>query len=139
MILASVAFLVCILYRSSKPQNWLKFCFSRQCFTYDTIQITNDISISYSQSKLTIFEISKFRFKNTNSFYLLLLLLLGDITLNPGPFTYPEIFKQKGWRAFSNTGLHLIPLNINILVPKREELRDIAERTKAAVIVISEM
>ena len=39
------------------------------------------------QSKLTIFEISKFRFKNDNSFYFLLLQLLGDISLNLGPFT----------------------------------------------------
>ena len=42
------------------------------------------------------------------------------------------------WRAFSNRGLHLSHSNINGLLPKIDELRDIAKRTKAAVIGISE-
>ena len=68
----------------------------------------------------------------------MLLLLSGDISLNPGPFSNPQLFKEEEWRAFSNRGLHLIHLNINSLLPKIDELRDIAKRTKAAVIGISE-
>ena len=40
IILASIAFLVCILYRFSKPQNRLKSCFTCQFVTHDTIEIT---------------------------------------------------------------------------------------------------
>ena len=47
------------------------------------------------------------------------------------------MFKQEEWQAFSNTGLHLIHLNIDSLLPKIDELRDIAKRAKAAVIGIS--
>ena len=47
------------------------------------------------------------------------------------------MFKEE-WRAFSNRRLHLIHLNINILLPKIDELRDIAKRTKPAVIGMSE-
>ena len=68
----------------------------------------------------------------------MLFLLSGDISLNPGPFSNPQLFKEEEWRAFSNRGLHLIHLNINSLLPKIDELRDIAKRTKAAVIGISE-
>ena len=68
----------------------------------------------------------------------MLLLLLGDISLNPGPFSNPQLFKEENWRAFSNRGLHLIHLNINSLLPKIDKLRDIAKRTKAAVIGISQ-
>ena len=56
-----------------------------------------------------------------------------------GPFSNSQLFKQEEWRAFSNRGLYLIHLNINSLLPKIDELRDIAKRTKAAVIGISEV
>ena len=118
IILTSIAFLVCILYRFSKPQNRLKSCLTCQFFTHDTIEITNEVKTSYFQSELSFFAISKFRSKNDNSFYPLLLLLSGDISLNPGPFSNPQLFKQEEWQAFSKRGLHLIHLNINGLLPK---------------------
>ena len=48
------------------------------------------------------------------------------------------MFKEEEWRAFSNRGLHLICLNINSLLPKIDELGDVAERAKVDVIGISE-
>ena len=63
---------------------------------------------------------------------------LGDISLNPEPLNNPQLFKQEEWQTFSNRGLHLIHLNINSLLPKIDELRDIAKRIKATVIGISE-
>ena len=48
------------------------------------------------------------------------------------------MFKEEKWRAFSNSGLYQIHLNINSLLPKIDRLRNIAKRTKAAVIGISE-
>ena len=68
----------------------------------------------------------------------MLLLLSGDIGLNPGPFSNRQLFKEEEWRAFSNRGLHLIHLNINSLLPKIDKLRDIVKRTKATMIGISE-
>ena len=127
-----------ILYRFSKPQNRLKSFFNCRFFTHDTIEITNEVNTSYFQSELSFFPISKLRFKNDNSFYLLLLLLSGDISLDPGPFSNSQLFKQEEWQHFSNRGLHLIHLNINSLLPKIDELRYIAKKTKAAVIGILE-
>ena len=89
--LASVTFLMCILYRSSKLQHRLNFCFTCQFFTKDTVEITNEIDTSYFQNELNIFAISKFRFKNND---------VGngndDINLNLGPFNNPQMFKQEG-------------------------------------------
>ena len=68
IFLTSIVFLVCICYRFSKPHNRLKLCFTCQVFIHDTIKITNEVNTSHSQSELRIFAISKFRFKNNNSF-----------------------------------------------------------------------
>ena len=138
IILTSITFVVWILYRFSKPQNRLESCFTYHFFTLNTVEITNEVNTSYFQSELSFFAISKFRFKNDNSFYPLLLLLLGNINLNPGHVSKPQLFKQEGWRAFSNRGLYLIFLNINSLLPKIDKLRDKGKRTKANVIGISD-
>ena len=116
----------------------MKSCFTCQFFTDDTIEITNEANTSHSQSELSIFAISKFRFKNDNSFCPLLLLLSGDISLNPGSLSNPQLSEQEEWRAFTNRGLHLIHLNVSSLLPKMNELRDITKRTKAVVISILE-
>ena len=121
IILTGIAFLVFIIYRFSKPHNKLKSCLTFQFFTHGTIEITNKVNTSHSQSQLSIFAISKFRFQNENSFCPLLLLLSGDTSLNPGHFSNPQLFKEEEWRAFSNRGLHLIHLNINSLLPKIDE------------------
>ena len=42
------------------------------------------------------------------------------------------------WKAFSKRGLHLIHLNINSLLSKIDELREIAKKTRATVIGITE-
>ena len=81
-----IAFLVCIIYRVWKPHSKLKSCFTCQFFTHDTIEITNEVNTLHFQGKLNIFAISKFRFKDDNSFWPLLMLLWHDISLNPGHF-----------------------------------------------------
>ena len=63
---------------------------------------------------------------------------MGDISLKPRPFSNPQLFKQVEWKASRNRGLHLVHLSINSLLPKIDELRYIAKRTKATVIGISE-
>ena len=42
------------------------------------------------------------------------------------------------WKAFNERGLHLIHLNINSLLSKIDELREIARKTRATVISITE-
>ena len=73
-----------------------------------------------------------------NSFFHLLILLSGDIILNPGPNHQHKLQCLNKWNIFKSRGLHFIHLNINNLLPKIEELRIIAKSTNAAIIGISD-
>ena len=73
-----------------------------------------------------------------NSYFLLLILLSGDISLNPGPNHQHKPQCLNEWNIFKSRGLHFIHLNINSLLTKIEELRIIAKPTNAAIIGISE-
>ena len=42
------------------------------------------------------------------------------------------------WKAFNKRGLHLIHLNINSLLSKIDELQELARKTRATVIGITE-
>ena len=68
----------------------------------------------------------------------MLLLLSGDISLNPGPFYNNQSLDSYEWDVFRSKRIHLIHLNVNSLFPKIDEIRYIAERTKATVIGITE-
>ena len=65
------------------------------------------------------------------------LLLSGDINLNPWLVARNQLNDPK-FEAFNNKGLHLIYLNVNSLLPKIGELRNIAKCSNAAVIGITE-
>ena len=65
---------------------------------------------------------------------MLILLLSGDINLNPGPTQI-----SRSWSIFKKRGLHfIVHLNINSLPYKIEELRQIAKDTNSVVIGLSE-
>ena len=65
------------------------------------------------------------------------LLLSGDINLNPGPVARHQLSDPK-FEIFNNKGLHLIHLHVNSLLPKIDELRNIAKCSNAPVIGITE-
>ena len=73
-----------------------------------------------------------------NSYFHLLILLSGDISLNPGPNHQHKLQCLNEWNIFKSRGLHFIHLNINSLLTKIEELRITAKSTNAAIIGISE-
>ena len=67
----------------------------------------------------------------------MVLILSGDIELNPGPVDKNQI-KKEDFEVFNNKGLHFMHLNINSLLNKIDELRYIARSSNAAVIGITE-
>ena len=77
------------------------------------------------------------RNKNNHLYLKMLLILSGDINLNPGPVNIHQI-KDHKFEVFTRKGLHFIHLNINSLLPKIDELRHIAKNSNTAVIGISE-
>ena len=105
-------------------------------FTTESIKITNEINSIKNQAILTITAITKMKYKNHSSFFKFVILLSGDVNLNPGPQNNSQ--QENKWENFRKRGLHFIHLNVNSILPKIEELRSIAQNTKAAVIGISE-
>ena len=65
----------------------------------------------------------------------MILMLSGNIELNPGPVNRNQI-KKKDFEVFNNKELHFMQLNINGLLKKIEELRYIARSSSATVIGI---
>ena len=65
------------------------------------------------------------------------LILSGDINLNPGPAARYQLNDPK-FEAFNNKRFHLIYLNVNSLLPKIDELCNIAKCSNVVVIGITE-
>ena len=87
---------------------------------------------------LMLFVLSKIKCRNKASVFKLLLLLLGDISLNLALSHMNQHLSNNKWDIFKAQGLHFIYININSLLPKIEELHFIACLPNAAVIWISE-
>ena len=68
----------------------------------------------------------------------MLLLLSGDISLNPSPVHQDTLQCSNEWKIFKKRSLHFIHLNINSLLSKIEELGYIAKSTDADIIGICE-
>ena len=84
-----------------------------------------------------LFTISKMKSKYNRLYLKMILILSGDIGLNPGPVKRHQI-KKEDFEVFNNKGLHFIHININSLLNKIDELRYFASSCNAAVIGITE-
>ena len=71
---------------------------------------------------------------NLNIFYQILLLLCGDISLNPGPCQM-QFIDGKTWEPRS---LHFCHLNVSSLLSKIAELREITNSIRPAAFGITE-
>ena len=117
-------------------QEAIRSCSRYEFFTSDFIDTCEDIQSLITQLTIDHYSISKLKYQKLNSFSHLLLLLSGDISLNPGPVHQDKLPCSNEWNVFKKRGLHFIHLNINSLLSKIEELRYIAKSTDAAVIGI---
>ena len=85
-----------------------------------------------------LFCFSKLRFRNNQNYFRLLLLLSGNISLNPGPINSSQQYNNDQRAVFKKRGLYFVHININSLLPKIDELQYIAKLSEPAVIGISE-
>ena len=83
-----------------------------------------------------LFTVYHSKCKNHAKYLILILLLPGDISLNPGPPHNSQI-EGLSWNVFDKKGLHFLHINVNSLSPKIEEIRFIAKKCKATVIGIT--
>ena len=113
----------------------LKISPTNEFFTIEVLHITNKINEFSTNTHLKL-TISKMKCKN-NHLYLKMTLLLSGDNLNPGPVARHQL-KDPKFEAFNNKGLHLMHLNINSLLAKIDELRNITKCSNAAVTGITE-
>ena len=108
-----------------------------QFFTPEYIRACDELDNVRLNDQFKVFTISNAKQINNKSFYRILLLLSGDIGLNPGYKNKLQPLGSNGWNVLKLKQLHLIHLNINSLLPKIDKLRYIANSSKSVVIVIS--
>ena len=113
-------------------------CNQIQFFTPEYIRVFDALDNFCFNYQFKIFTISNMNRLNNKSFYRILLLLSGDISLNPGSKSNLQLLDSSEWNVFKSKGLHLIHLNIDSLLPKIDELQYKANSSNAAAIGISE-
>ena len=138
----------------------------RRCLTYSTFCTFEQIEKNILQKRLShdgsTIRLSKVHLNKYGSYFKFILLLSGDINLNPGPTTPKRndilwellpfhncsfstermdyqldplsVVSNDAWNIFQKRGMHFIHLNINSILPKIDEIRYIAKLTNATVI-----
>ena len=134
-------FLKCMTFLFLKKKNSSDFfndvrtCTRSEFFASEFMNICYDFQFLVTQMNSAFYSVSKLEYRNLNSYFHLLILLSGDISLNPGSNHQHKLQCLNEWNIFKSRGLHFIHLNINSLLPKIEKLRIIAKSTNAAIIV----
>ena len=107
---------------SSFPGNTLKNISTSEFFTYESIKASNFASMVCFNRELNLFCFSNLRYRNNKTYFRLLLLLSGDISLNPGPINGSQQHNYDQWAVFKKRGLCFVHINTNSLLPKIDEL-----------------
>ena len=108
---------------SSILENTLKNVTVSEFFTYESIKACGFANMLRFNRELNLFCFSKLRYRNNKTYFRLLLLLSGDISLNPGPINGSQQYNNDQWAVFKKRGLHFVHINISSLLPKTDELQ----------------
>ena len=116
----------------------VKACDQIQSFKPEYIRVCDAFDNFHFNYQLKIFTNSCIKWLNNKSFYRILLPLLGDTSLNPGPKNNLQPFDSYEWNVSKLKGLQLIHLNINSFLRKTDGLQYIANSSNAAITGISD-
>ena len=100
----------------------IRSCGKHEFSILDYINTCENILSLGTQLNINRFSISKLKYNSWNSFSQLLLLLPGDINLNPVPIHQRTLPCLNQWNVFKKKGLHFIHLNIKHILSKIDEL-----------------
>ena len=85
ILIVSVMLFIHKYIKTPDHNETIRSCSKYEFFTFDYIDTCENIWSLGAQLTINHFSISKLKYKNLNSFPQLLLLLSGDLSLNPGP------------------------------------------------------
>ena len=138
-------FLIVILLLKFKTEDGFPFSFTslQNCSTNEFFNVETITSHHYVQNitlhqNLVCLAITNLKYKDYNNFYQFVLLLSGDVSLNPGRLQISPTVNFNIWEPLNKKGLHFLHVNISSLLPKIDELKCIARKTKATIIGITE-
>ena len=116
----------------------LKKCSTNEFFNLETITSCHYIQHITLHQNLVCLAVTNLKYKDYNNFYQFLLLLSGDVSLNPGPVQISLAVNINICEPLNKKGLHFLHININSLLTKIDELKCMANETNAAIIGITE-
>ena len=116
-----IAFLCLYLFTGSSSP-WCTFISLKACnqihfFTLDFIYICDELVGFHSRLSCKFYTFSQFKRINNKSFHRILLILLGGISLNPGPTYNSQSSCWNELNIFEAKWIHLIHLNVDSLLP----------------------
>ena len=102
-------------------------------FTSEVIAAQEKLCVSSLDAEMKLLSLGEMVINSKNKFWILRLLLLlsGDINLNPGP-------QNIDWRVFEKRGFHMSHINVNSLISKIVKIRETLRITKVSVLGITE-
>ena len=95
----------------------LKVCNWSQFFTLETLEKIQSIHASRLRKTFALLAVSKVRYKYNSSFFELLLLLSGDLSLNSAPFQNHQSIDNNKRDVSKTSGVNFIHINVNSLLP----------------------
>ena len=113
---------------SSDFFNDVRTCTRSEFSACEFMNICDDFQFSVTRMNSTFYSVSKLKYRDLNSYFHLLILLSGDISLNLGPTHQHKLQCLNKWNIFKSRGFRFIHLNINNLLPKIKEPRIIMPR-----------
>ena len=116
----------------------LQRCLKNDFFNLETLTPCRHIQHIKLHKNFVFLTVANLKHKNFTNFYKFFFLLSGDVSLNPGPTQrFPDI-SSTIWKLLNKKGLHFLQININSLLLKKDEIRCIISKTKAAIIGVTE-
>ena len=113
----------------------IRLCTTKEFFLIELIKICDDLNNENQYRCLQLSCLNQIKCHKNHFLNLKLILLLsGDISLNPEPIQDSHL--KENLKTFRNRGLHFI--HSNSLLPKIDELRKIVKISNPAVIGITE-
>ena len=70
---------------SSDSFNDMITCIRSEIFAFEFMNMCDDFQFLVTRMNSTFYSVSKLKYRNLNSYFHLLILCSGDISLNPGP------------------------------------------------------
>ena len=102
-------------------------------FDNQFLNFCKNTGLTYANEQRTLLAMSQIEIQNRNMFLKMLLLLSGNVEVNPEPtHLQDDNAPLSNYEKFKCRGMHFLHLNINSVLPKIDELCLIAKKHESS-------